>query len=77
MKLKEYARLLGLMVSLVLAHQVRPELTDVFIVLCIIIAVWQVLDWKFMSRERRRIGCQIQSAAWHTPRPPPQSRCVS
>jgi hypothetical protein len=53
MKFMDYARLLGFLLSLALAHHFRPEGTDIFIVLCIVIAVWHVLDWKFMSAERR------------------------
>jgi hypothetical protein len=53
MKFIDYARLLGVLLSLALAHHFRPEGTDVFIALCIIIAVWQVLDWKWMSTGRR------------------------
>jgi hypothetical protein len=38
---------------LVLARHFEPEATDVFVVVCLIILVWHVIDWKFMSRERR------------------------
>jgi hypothetical protein len=50
---KELASGLCLMLLLVLAHHFEPEATDVFVVVFLIILAWHVIDWKFMSRERR------------------------
>jgi hypothetical protein len=53
MKWKELASGLCLMLLLVVAHHFEPEATDVFVVVCLVILAWHVIDWKFMSRERR------------------------
>jgi hypothetical protein len=50
---KESASGLCLVLLLVLSHHFEPEAADVFLVVCLIVAVWHVLGWKFMSRERR------------------------
>jgi hypothetical protein len=53
MKWKELAGGLCLILLLVPAHHFEPEATGVFVVVYIIILAWHVIDWKFMSRERR------------------------
>ena len=52
---KELASGLCLVLQLVLSHHFEPEATDVFLIVCLIIAVWQVLGWKLMSRELSRV----------------------
>jgi hypothetical protein len=53
MKWKELASTLCFVLLLVLEHHFAPEATDVLMVVCLIIFAWHVIDWKFMSRERR------------------------
>jgi hypothetical protein len=50
---KDFVSWLGIILSLVMAHHVQPAGTDVFIVVLLIIFIWQVIDWNFMSAERR------------------------
>jgi hypothetical protein len=44
---------IGLTFSIVIAHRNQPVGTDVFIIVCLIILIWRVVEWKFMSAERR------------------------
>jgi hypothetical protein len=53
MKWKDLASGLGLILSLAVAHHVQPVGTDVFLVVLLITFIWQVIDWNFMSAERR------------------------
>jgi hypothetical protein len=52
-KWKELASGLCFVLLLMLSHHFEPEATDVFHVVCLVFVIWQVLGWKFMSRERR------------------------
>jgi hypothetical protein len=53
MKWTDWIALLGIVISLVFAHNRDPVATDVFLVLLLVIFIWLVIDWKYMSPERR------------------------
>jgi len=53
MKWKDFVFWLGFILSIVIAHHNEPIGTDVFIVVLLTIFIWQVIDWNFMSAERR------------------------
>jgi len=50
---KELATGLGVVLLALLSHRFEPQATDVFLVICLVIALWHVLGWKLMSRKRR------------------------
>jgi hypothetical protein len=67
-KLKDYAALLGSIISLALAHHHDPVPTDVFLVLLLVIFIWLVIDWKFMSVDRRSALAALYKARRGIPR---------
>jgi hypothetical protein len=53
MKWKDPLTWLGIILSLAIAHHNEPVGTDVFLIVLPIIFIRQLIDWNFMSAERR------------------------
>jgi hypothetical protein len=49
MKWKDLVSCVGLIFSIAIARDIQPAGTDVFIVVGLIIFIWRVIDWNFMS----------------------------
>jgi hypothetical protein len=56
MKWTDWMALFGLTISLGLAHHYQPISTDVFLVVCLVIFLSQVIGCKFMSPAHRGVA---------------------